>query len=330
MKLLFVGDVMLGRLVNEELKSRPAEFPWGNTLPIFSEADCRVGNLECVISDRGTPWHPGEKEFHFRTDGKNIAALKAAGFDAVSIANNHSLDYGEEALLEMLQILDRAKIARAGAGRDSEEASHPAFFHIGGVKIGMIAFTDNEPSWEAKPRHPGVFYVPVDLHDHRAQKLFELIAAAKKKTDFLIVSAHWGPNWGYRPQPHHPPFAHRAIDAGADLFFGHSGHVFQGIEIHQGRPILYCAGDFVDDYAVDPLERNDRSFIYTMSMKDRSIQGLQLYPTVIRDFQAQLAQHEEAKAIAAKMRDLCGELKTASVWNTKGNCLKINSSIRAF
>lgn len=325
MKILFVGDVMLGRLVNEVLKRKSPEYPWGDTLPIFRKADVRICNLECVISDRGEPWGLTPKVFHFRSDAKNVEALKRAGITAVSLANNHTLDYGYEAMFDMLKILDRAGIKHAGAGRNLEEASRPAVWQENELRIGFIAFTDNEPQWEVKEDCPGIFYVPIDVKDRRAKYLFDLVRRIKKSIDFLIVSAHGGPNWGYQPQPEHIPFAHALIDAGADIIFGHSCHVFQGIEIYKGRPILYSTGDFIDDYAVDEIERNDESFTFIVEMSGAKIARLQLYPTVIRDFQALIAKGSEARRIAAKMQELCAEFHTRSRWDAATHSLQIFS-----
>ena len=326
MKFLFVGDVMLGRLVNDILRERPPVYPWGNTLSIFQGVDVRICNLECVISDKGTPWLLTPKVFHFGSDARNVETLKIAGIDAVSLANNHALDYGYDAMLDMLKILDDAGIHHAGAGVNFEEASRPAIFEIGRKKIGFIAFTDNEPDWESATEIPGVFYVPIDIHDNRAKRLFEIVRKTREKTDFLIVSTHWGPNWGYRPQPEHIPFGHTLIDAGADVVFGHSCHVFQGIEIYNDRPVIYSAGDFIDDYAVDEIERNDQSFIFTLEIHNSKIFRLRLYPTVISDFQARLATQSEAKEIMDKMQQLCAEFKTPARCDEKEGCIEILAS----
>src|SRR5205807_8814217 len=133
-----------------------------------------------------------------------------------------------------------------------------------GIKLEFIAFTDNEPAWEATLSHPGVLYVPILLEDRRTEKLLTMVSKTKDVVDFLIVSAHWGPNWGYTPPAEHIPFAHALIDEGTDVIFGHSGHVIRGIEIYKDKPIMYCTGDFIDDYAVDESERNDRSFIFIL------------------------------------------------------------------
>lgn len=314
MNLAMVGDVMLGRLVNEALKERPPEYPWGNTLPLLRGADFRLCNLECAISDDGQPWSASPKEFHYRSDAKNVAVLLAAKVDAVSLANNHALDFGYDALLDMLEILDKAGIAHAGAGRTLKDAERAAALEILGTKIGIIAFTDNEPGWEATSDRPGTFYVPVDLEDKRAKRFLELVKETKKRSDLLVVSAHWGPNWGYEPVPRHVPFAHAVVDAGADVVFGHSAHVFRAVEIYRSHPVVYSAGDFIDDYAVDRVERNDESFVFVLETGRLGVQGLRLYPARIESCQASLATGLAGRAIGEKMQRLCAGFETSPKW----------------
>jgi poly-gamma-glutamate synthesis protein (capsule biosynthesis protein) len=321
--LALVGDCMLGRLVDEVLESAPPEYPWGDTLDIFRSADWRMCNLECVISDCGTPWAAFEKAFHFRSAAKNIAALKAAGMNAVSIANNHVLDYDVEAMEEMLKILDGAGIVHAGAGKNLNAASRMAKACIRNRKLGIVAFTDNEPGWEAGASQAGVFYVPTDLKDARAQRLLEIVCAHRNEVDYLIVSAHWGSNWGYVPPADHVAFAHALIDAGAGIIFGHSCHVFRGIEFYGGRPILYSAGNFVDDYAVDPVERNDRSFICMVELQERGLPRLRLHPTVIRRCQARKAKRIDELAIVQKLQELCAPFHSATRWDEAGRYLEL-------
>jgi poly-gamma-glutamate synthesis protein (capsule biosynthesis protein) len=323
MKLLFVGDVMLGRLVNQVLKREPPEYPWGDTLTVLRQADCRICNLECVVSDRGRPWGLTPKAFHFRSDAKNVSALTAAGITAVSVANNHTLDFEYDAMFKMLRILDRAGIRHAGAGENLGRASQPALLEISDARIGLVAFTDNEPGWEATDLSPGVFYVPIDLRDARAAKLLETVRNTKGEVDLLILSAHWGGNWGYSPPSNHRLFARALIDAGADIIFGHSCHVVRGVEIYQGRPILYSSGNFIDDYAVDEIERNDRSLIFMLETEAGTLTRIRLYPTVIRRYQARMAAGAESEEIAAKMRQLCADLNTTAGWREKDRCLEI-------
>lgn len=323
MKIILVGDVMLGRLVNEILKAKPPEYPWGDTLPIFKNADLRICNLECVISDIGEPWSMTPKVFHFRTDEKNINTLLVAEIGMVSCANNHALDYGHEALLRMMEILSDNAINYAGVGINMLEAREPAICPVDSQKVGMIAFTDNEPAWEASENQPGLFYVPIDEKDKRAQDLFELVQKTRDDVDILIVSAHWGPNWGYRPPNEHISFAHHLIESGVDIVFGHSPHVFRGIEVYKHKIILYSTGDFIDDYAVDEIERNDESFIFALDIEKNILTRLSLYPTVIKNFQATLADYRRQEAIVSKMQYLCKNFNTQTYWNEKAQCLEV-------
>lgn len=323
MRLLFVGDVMLGRLINQILMEEPPTYPWGDTLSLFQQADVRICNLECALADHGSFWRATPKVFHFRSDAKNVDVLKAAHITAVSLANNHALDFHYEGLFETLEVVRAAGIYTAGAGRKKTEASEVAVWEAQGKRLGLIALTDNQPEWEATEELSGVWYVPIDLKDERAGELLEIVRKAKEKVDLLIVSAHWGPNWGYTPPAGQVPFAHALIEQGADIVFGHSGHVVRGIELYKERPILYCAGDFIDDYAVDPIERNDLSFIFLMEVEDQRIRGLRLYPTVIQDFQARRAWDQEREIVVATMQKLCTELRTSTVWNEQDAFLEI-------
>jgi poly-gamma-glutamate capsule biosynthesis protein CapA/YwtB (metallophosphatase superfamily) len=323
MTFLFVGDVMLGRLVNAVLQEKSPAYPWGDTLSLFHNADVRFCNLECAISDWGAPWSATPKVFHFRSDAKNIETLRTAHIDAVSLANNHSLDFEYEGLFHTMSNLDAAGILYAGAGATLTEASEPAIWEMKGKKLGFIAFTDNEPAWEATQEQPGILYVPIELADKRAIKLLEQVSKTKDVVDFLVVSAHWGPNWGYVPPAEHIPFAHALIDAGADVVFGHSCHVVRGIEFYRGKPILYSTGDFIDDYAVDERERNDQSFVFVVETDGQAIVRLLLYPTVIEAFQARRARGNERNAIVATMQRLCMKLNTATTWNEQEERLEV-------
>ncbi len=322
-RLAFVGDVMLGRMVNDRLRHVDPGYPWGDTKSLFRIADWRACNLECVISDRGRPWSQTPKAFHFRSDAKNVSVLKAAAIDAVSVANNHTLDFEYDAMLEMLRLLDRNGIHRAGAGIDLAEAMRPSISTANGISLAMIAFTDNEPEWQAGPQTPGLFYLPIDVSDERAEALFTTVKETRKRADLVVVSAHWGPNWGYEPPAAHVRFAHALIDAGADIVFGHSGHVFQGIEIYNRRPILYCTGNFVDDYAVDEIDRNDESFVFALEYRSSLMHRILLHPTVIENCQARRARGERARSIASKMERLCAQLGTQASWLEDASILEI-------
>jgi poly-gamma-glutamate synthesis protein (capsule biosynthesis protein) len=172
-----------------------------------------------------------------------------------------------------------------------------------------MAFTDNEPEWEADMR-PGVHYVPLEPQDRRFGRLLVTIDEAKRANGMVIVSAHWGPNWGYAPLEEHARAAHLFIDAGADIVCGHSSHVVRGIEIYRNRPILYSCGNFIDDYAVDEVERNDESCVFCLDYEGEVLQQILLVPTMIEGFQATLARGVDRARIAKKTRTLCASLNT--------------------
>lgn len=323
MRLLFVGDVMLGRLVNDALKEASPEHPWGNTLDIFEQADWRACNLECAISDRGAPWRDTPKQFHFRTDAKNVEVLKAAGVNCVSLANNHALDYGYDALDDTIRILSDAGIAHAGAGANRTAAGHVVTMRENSLTIGFVAFTDNMAVWEAMKDKAGVYYVPIEFSEPRTAQLLHRVKAAREEVDVLIVSAHWGPNWGYTPPQEHVALGRALMDNGATVVFGHSAHICRGVEMYRNRPILYSTGDFVDDYAVDPEERNDRSFVFCINLQAGEVESVDLIPTVIRDFQALKAQGDERREIADKMMELCRRMDTRARWSDADGCLRV-------
>jgi len=309
--LALTGDVMLGRLVNRALNAFGPYYPWGDTLPLLRQADLAVVNLECVIARDGQPWQRTPKVFHFRANPLAITALQVAGIDAVSLANNHVLDYEVAAFLEMLDRLDGAGIVYAGAGRNLAEAAQPAFLATNGIRVAMIAFTDNEPVWAATPETPGINYMPTTLDRRYFSRLQQAIAAARAVADVVFCSAHWGPNMRQRPTPAFRQFARAALEAGADLYVGHSAHVFQGVELYQGKPIIYDLGDFVDDYAVDPALRNDQSLLYLLTVSKKGLRSIEALPVLINRCQVNLAQGSDFEQIAARLRNLSAELGTA-------------------
>jgi poly-gamma-glutamate capsule biosynthesis protein CapA/YwtB (metallophosphatase superfamily) len=325
LNLVLVGDVMLGRLVNERLRDHHPESVWGDTLPLFHQADFRACNLECVITDHGSPWARSPKAFHFRSDGANIAVLKAAQFDVISLANNHTLDFNHRGLVDMLKSLDAAHIARCGAGLNLEEAARLSITEVQGCRIGFLSFTDNEPSWEAGDDHPGIYHVPVDKPDERTADLISRVRKVSGRVDVLIVSAHWGGNWGCHPPPSHTALAHDLVRAGADIIFGHSPHVSRGVEIYEDALILYSTGDFVDDYVVDPVERNDRSWVFKIKIENKQVSSLHLHPIVIHQCQASLAKPDLAGEMISGMKELCALLGTESSPGFGGNHLVINA-----
>jgi poly-gamma-glutamate capsule biosynthesis protein CapA/YwtB (metallophosphatase superfamily) len=306
--LALTGDVMLGRGVNETLRTVRPEEPWGDVQPLLDSADLRIINLECAITEHKQPWSLTPKVFHFRADPVATEVLKAARVDACSLANNHTLDFEEQGLLDTLRHLEEAGIRYAGAGRDAEEAARPALLEGG---VALVAFTDNEPPFAAGPDRPGTNYLPVSLEPEVLRRVEVEVEAAREAGARTIVFAnHWGPNMVQRPREIFRRFARAVVDRGVDLYYGHSAHLFQGVEIYDGKPILYDTGDFIDDYAVDPNLRNDRSFLFRVSVEGGDLKRLELFPVFLPYARVELARGAEREATLDLMLSLSAEMGT--------------------
>jgi poly-gamma-glutamate capsule biosynthesis protein CapA/YwtB (metallophosphatase superfamily) len=228
--------------------------------------------------------------------------------DACSLANNHTLDFEEQGLLDTLIHLEAAGIRYAGAGRNLEEAERPVLLDEG---VALVAFTDNEPPFAAGPDEPGTNYLPVSLEPEVLRRVDEAIGAAREAGARTVVfSNHWGPNMVERPRGIFRRFARAAVERGADIYYGHSAHVFQGVEIYRGKPIFYDTGDFIDDYAVDPKLRNDRSFLFRISVEGGDLERLELYPVSLPYARVELAKGDERETILERMVSLSAEMGT--------------------
>jgi poly-gamma-glutamate capsule biosynthesis protein CapA/YwtB (metallophosphatase superfamily) len=313
--LALTGDVMLGRGVAEALgdQMRPEE-PWGDVMPLLEASDLRIINLECSITDHERPWTRTPKVFHFSTPPSAIETLRAARIDACSLANNHTLDFEERGLLDTMKHLDAAGIRHAGAGRNREEAAAPAVLTVpadGTLRVALLAFTDNEPPFAAGTDRPGTNYLPVSLEPDVLWRVERAVATVRELgADTVVFSNHWGPNMVRRPREVFRRFARAVIDRGVDIYCGHSAHVFQGVEIYRGKPILYDTGDFIDDYAVDPRMRNDWSFLFRVSVEEGTFERLDLTPVKLSYARVDLATGGERGKILDRMERLSAEMGT--------------------
>ncbi|MFB6146327.1 MAG: CapA family protein [Halobacteriaceae archaeon] len=309
------GDVMLGRNVDARQRHRDPDAVWGTMRDRLRALDGLLVNLECCLSARGTRWTRTRRPFHFRADPDwAVPALRAAGVDCCALANNHVLDFGEVALRDTLDHLDEAGIAHAGAGRDLDAALDPATLSVGGLSVAVVSLTDNTPEYAADADSPGTARAALAADDERSRRLAgeALSRAAATDPDVLVASLHWGPNMVTDPSGAHEAFGRWLVDRGVDLVHGHSAHVFQGIEVHDGAPILYDAGDFVDDYAVDEDRRNDRGFLFEVRIDDGGdIDALRLRPTEIEDCQVHAAGPETARWCREQMRSRSDPYGTA-------------------
>lgn len=240
---------------------RPVDhcWPWGDALAILDnfQPDVRLLNLETSVT-RSDDFAPA-KGIHYRMNPDNLPALSAVRPDACSLANNHVLDFGISGLEETLAVLTGATIPFAGAGGDATEAARPVIIPSDrpgdsagdGGRVLVFAFgatSSGVPaSWAATADRPGICLLP-DLSDRTAAATTALVSRFKRPGDLVVVSLHWGSNWGYQLAGRQIRFAHRLIDGGVDLIHGHSSHHPRPIEVYHGRLILYGCGDLIDDY----------------------------------------------------------------------------------
>lgn len=300
----FAGDAMLGRMVNETLKTKSSEYIWGNIRDILLNNDFNIVNLETTLtnSEEIVP-----KVFNFKSDPNNIQVLKNANISVVNVANNHIKDFNIKGMLETLFTLNNAGIEYVGAGRTVGQARNPVILEKNGIKIGVLGATDNEPTWAASDNFPGVNYFSVN----NLQNLLQNISELKKQVDIVIISLHWGPNMRQKPTDDFIAAAHAMVDSGADIIHGHSAHVFQGIELYKNSIIMYDTGDLVDDYAVDLELRNDLSFLFILNISKNGVCKVELTPIKISMTQVNLAPKDDAKWSLNRIKQLSQEFNTA-------------------
>jgi poly-gamma-glutamate capsule biosynthesis protein CapA/YwtB (metallophosphatase superfamily) len=296
MRLALAGDTMLGRSVAGAIADG-RELLDPDVVALAGTADRFVLNLECCISERGEPWPAPGKPFFFRAPPRAAELLAAWGVDAVSLANNHALDYGREALLDTLAHLEAAGVAWVGAGADRDAARTPLWL---GGDVAIVAATDHPADFAAGPGRPGVAYA--DLHDAVPEWLTGAIAACGS-AGVLLCLVHWGPNMVAAPVPHVRRAARALTGAGADLVAGHSAHVPHGAA---GR-VLYDLGDFLDDYAVDARLRNDLGLLFLLTIDEGGIEA-EAVPLVLEFCHTRLAGPGEASPLVGRFVRACADL----------------------
>lgn len=331
-KLFLCGDVMLGRGIDQILPEpsdpllyesyaksalvyvelaerangpipRPStyDYPWGEALAELDRAApwARIVNLETAIT---TSSEREPKGINYRMHPANARAIAAAGINCCVLANNHVADWGEAGLRDTLAALQRLEIRVAGAGLDDEEAARPAALPLpDGGRVLVFGFgvpTSGVPRhWAANHGRPGVNFLR-DLSDRSLAAVVKKIEAARRPGDLIVVSIHWGGNWGYEVSDEERRFAHRLVESGAcDVLHGHSSHHPRPLEVYRDRLILYGCGDFLNDYEGISGYEQYRSEIVLMYLPlldlDGRLLGLDLVPFRIRRFRLERASAEQ-------------------------------------
>src|SRR5262245_27254072 len=303
-----LGDVMLGRAVAEALQETPPEELWGDDVrALCASLDLVVCNLECCIAEGGEPTRriPG-KPFFFRGPPSAMGALRAVGVRAVSLANNHALDYEEDALSESLEWLNDAGVASAGAGLGPDRARRPAVVSAG-ERVGLVCVSDHPHEYAARGGSYGIAHA--ELEGGPPNWLLDEVRRLRQGCDRVIAFPHWGPNMNPTPARWQLRVAALLQEAGADLVAGHSAHVFHGIAWGERGPVLTDLGDALDDYRVDPVLRNDLG-VLAIWRPGAGEEELELVGLKLDFCHTDLAHGADADWIADRLVTACGQLGT--------------------
>lgn len=336
-RLALGGDVMIGRGIDQimhhpgdpelhegwarsalryvelaEARSGPVprgvdpSYVWGDSLARLADAavDIRVVNLETSLTARGDPW-PG-KGIHYRAHPENADTLVAAGIDAVTIANNHVLDWSEPGLEDTIQTLADLGVGYTGAGRGLEEAWHPESVPIGAGRVVILGVgtptSGIDPRWAAGPGEPGVALIDRFSRGWK-DEIGQALNRKWREGDIMVVSIHWGPNWGYEVPEAHRRFARALIDeVGVDIVHGHSSHHPLGFEVYHDRLILYGCGDLITDYEGIQGHEDFRPELGAWYLVDidakGGLQSLSLLPTRMHRFRLETPDREDGMWLA--------------------------------
>jgi poly-gamma-glutamate synthesis protein (capsule biosynthesis protein) len=293
--LAFVGDILPAARVLELMKTNGFDYPFREAKATLEAADITAGNLEAPITTRGTPAE--NKQYVFRGSADAIPAIKEAGFDFLSLANNHTLDYGWEGLSDTMDALDDSDLQHAGSGNDDREAFAPAYIESKGNTVGFVSVTRVVPevSWKADKTHPGV------AEAYSPDRAVAAIKEAKQNADVVVVMVHWGVEREERPVNHQTDLAHRFVDAGADLVIGSHPHVLQGFEAYKGKWIAYSLGNFV--FSTTGIKSSETGVLNAKCGKDGAC-SLSFAPMFAKNSQPAPMEEAERKALLARLSSL--------------------------
>jgi poly-gamma-glutamate synthesis protein (capsule biosynthesis protein) len=317
-------------------RSVEPSYIWGDALDELERVrpDARIVNLETAVTC-SDDWV--DKGINYRMNPGNVTCLSAASIDCCVLANNHVLDWGASGLIETLDTLHAAGLKTAGAGKNRAEAERPAQLPVGDNHRVLVFSLGAESggvlrSWAATDRAPGVDFL-ADLSERTIERFAQRVLSMKQPGDLVVASIHWGSNWGYEISLAEVAFAHALIErAGIDLVHGHSSHHPKGVEVFQGKLILYGCGDFINDYegirGYQPF-RSDLGFMYfpTLHSETGELLALELVPTQTERFRVQRASETDAQWLCSILdrqsarfgasSELRADRRTDLRWNQK-------------
>jgi poly-gamma-glutamate synthesis protein (capsule biosynthesis protein) len=304
------GDILLDRGVLQYIERENADYPFEKVRGML-KGDIVIGNLEGPVSYRG---YPLPKVYTFRFSPATLSSVKRAGFNVLNLANNHSLDYGRDALVDTIKYIRKEKMLPVGAGSSQEEAARLLVLKKKGVTLALLAFS-------VFP-YEGIFYdenLPGVSLAGSPEEVKHRVAEAAERADVIIVSFHWGREFSEYPSKDQKELAHAAVDGGATLVLGHHPHVLQGVERYKDSLILYSLGNFVFDQSIP---RARETAIAKIGLYKNAIQYLELTPLVIADCRPQVPDEVKGKEISERIA------KMSSYLGLEGFVIKENGVLR--
>jgi poly-gamma-glutamate capsule biosynthesis protein CapA/YwtB (metallophosphatase superfamily) len=291
---------------------------------LMKKLDLFFCNLECQIANVGRKMDKGEERpFYFRAKPEMVRALVQSGVDIVTIANNHGMDYGPEAMLQTIELCRKNEIEIVGGGRNSTEAAAPRFVEAAGLRIGFVGFQSTYTMMNAGPDTAGVNSARYQESDHFLAAVRAALAKARKEADLVVFTVHWGPNYRQEPTNKQRRIARQILDIGYDVFIAHSAHQFLGVEIHNGKPIIHDAGNFVVDfYPVEPYW-NDRNLMFVLHFRGKIVQYIEAIPIYRTETVTKFATGDIAVTICDRFSSMCADLDT-EIKKTEDNRILIS------
>ncbi len=295
-RLAAVGDIMLARRLGQAITNGKLDYPFANVSQHFHAADLVVGNMESALGTLGTP---APKSYPFQAPPQAAQAIAQAGIDIVSLANNHAMDYGPEALLDAINLLHNANVAPIGAGENFDAAHAPYITEVNGLTIAFFGYVNvpieassafDTETWTATNTDPGLAWA-------NPEEIMADVTAVRDQVDLVAVVLHSGFEYIEEPGEAQMAAAHAAIDAGADIVIGHHAHILQGIEYYKDGVIVYGLGNFAFDIDGDP-----NTAILNVWLDANGVRSLELIPAIIQEAgQPRIAEEWEAKPILQKV-----------------------------
>ncbi len=313
--LVYGGDVTLGRRINRALfDERRRGSLFGDIEGDLRGAELTIVNGEGVIASGGRFTDKGEpRPYMFRAHPLAIDALSDAGVDVVTVGNNHAGDYGRAALAEMLDRLLRAGISYTGGGQDSADARRPAYLRVGDTVVAVVGVDLTVGgSFRAGEDRPGTLYFDAYRNgrnnDRVVEELGEIHDAARRHAQLVLLTPHWGENWKDRPADHIRKLARRLIEAGYDAIIGHSAHWFQGVELIDGKPVIYDAGNLLVDYGGG--DRAHEAFLWELTFDRAGVERLRGIPLWLVNARTDRATGKRLETILGRLKPMMEELGT--------------------